>query len=112
MSNPRQTEFKKFSWYNLTDNSDQETRFLRDHFNFSKSFLLDVATPPLRPKVEFSDAEKLSSGTIKITKKQIFVYTGNGILELIEVQPPGKARMPAQSFLAGHKNLLEDNLFD
>ena len=52
---PHQTEFRKFSWYNLTDNTDQEIRFLRDHFDFSKSFLADVATPPLRPKVEFSD---------------------------------------------------------
>ena len=61
---------------------------------------------------EDSDMEKLSPGTIKTTKKQILVHTGEGILELIEVQPPGKARMPAQSFLAGHKNLLENNLFD
>ena len=60
---------------------------------------------------EFSDMEKLSPGTIKTTKKQIFVHTGDGIIELIEVQPPGKARMAAQSFLAGHKNLLENNLF-
>jgi len=55
MNNPRQTEFKKFSWYNLTDNQDSEIRFLRDHFNFSKAHLADVAAPPLRPKVEFAD---------------------------------------------------------
>ena len=60
---------------------------------------------------EFSDEEKLSPGTVKTTKNQIFVHTGDGIIELIEVQSPGKARMAAQSFLTGHKNLLDNHLF-
>jgi len=61
---------------------------------------------------ENPDTEKLSPGTIKTTKKQIFVYTGEGIIELIEIQPPGKARMAAQSFLAGNKNLLAKSSFN
>jgi len=55
---------------------------------------------------------KLSPGTIETTKKQIFVHTEDGIIELIEIQSPGKARMSAQAFLAGHRNLLENNKFE
>ena len=54
---------------------------------------------------------KLSPGTIETTKKQLFVHTGDGIIELIEIQLPGKARMAAQAFLAGHRNLLETGKF-
>ncbi len=57
----------------------------------------------LRSKIanekEFAKSEP---GTISSTKKQLFVSTGEGILEILELQPPGKKRMVTQAFLAGH----------
>ena len=55
---------------------------------------------------------KLPPGTIETTKKQIFVHTEDGIIELIEIQSPGKTRMSAQAFLSGHRNLLKNNKFE
>ena len=46
-------ECKKFTWHNLLDNGEEEVRWLRDNFDFAKQDLLDVASPPLRPKIEF-----------------------------------------------------------
>ena len=49
------TNFKKFIWYNLTDNSEEEIRYLRDNFEFEQTHLQDCANPPLRPKIDFSE---------------------------------------------------------
>ncbi len=61
------------------------------------------------PEITFE--EKKKPGTIETTKKQLFVHTGNRILELIEIQLPGKTRMTAQAFLAGHRTILANNSF-
>lgn len=37
----------------------------------------------------------LAGGELSATKRQVFVGTGDGALELLEVQAPGKRRMPA-----------------
>ena len=42
-------------------------------------------------------------GTVlAVSKKAAWVATGEGALRLMEVQPPGKSRMPMASFMAGH----------
>ena len=42
-------------------------------------------------------------GTVlAVSKKAAWVATGDGALRVMEVQPPGKSRMPMASFLAGH----------
>ncbi len=48
-------------------------------------------------------------GTVSITsdgEKKLLVQTGKGSLELVEVQPEGKAPMPAQAFLAGYRQIV------
>lgn len=50
---------------------------------------------------EIADAETLENGSVYVTKKQIFVKTGHNLLELLEVQPEGKKRMPAIDFARG-----------
>lgn len=45
--------FKKFTWHNVSDNGEEEIRWLRDNFEFSRQDLLAVSSPPLRPKIEF-----------------------------------------------------------
>jgi methionyl-tRNA formyltransferase len=45
----------------------------------------------------------LSTGQFMTTKRQRFVGTGNGSLEILEIQPEGKKRMTADEFLRGYK---------
>ena len=45
----------------------------------------------------------LSPGQFATTKRQIFVGTGQGALEILEIQPEGKKRMKADEFLRGYK---------
>ncbi|MBN8546515.1 MAG: methionyl-tRNA formyltransferase [Ignavibacteria bacterium] len=45
----------------------------------------------------------LSPGQFTTTKHQIFVGTGQGALEILEIQPEGKKRMKADEFLRGYK---------
>ena len=59
---------------------------------------------------------KVTTGTgnpgqiIKLTKQSIIVATGEGAIELLEIQPPNKAKMPASSYINGHKQELENNV--
>ncbi|MDO5678529.1 MAG: methionyl-tRNA formyltransferase [Propionibacteriaceae bacterium] len=46
-------------------------------------------------RVGLPDDQGLAPGELFATKKQVFVGTGAGSLELFEVQAPGKRRMPA-----------------
>ena len=54
----------------------------------------------------------LKPGTIaKVTKNEIFVQTGAGMLSLLEVQLEGKKRMPVDAFLRGYP-LEEKTVFE
>jgi len=53
MEHIRTITLGKLTWYNLSNNSEEEIRYLRDNFHFDKSDVLDAANPPLRPKIEF-----------------------------------------------------------
>ncbi|HJE51189.1 MAG TPA: methionyl-tRNA formyltransferase [Tessaracoccus flavescens] len=46
-------------------------------------------------RVAVADTQPLEPGEVASTKRQAFVGTGEGTLELLEVQPAGKRRMPA-----------------
>lgn len=56
----------------------------------------------LKSKIVENSIEKSTPGFISSTKKQLFVSTGDGVLEILEIQPFGKKKMGAQAFLAGH----------
>lgn len=56
-------------------------------------------------KTKINETEKLDTGGIKETKHEIFVGTGNGTIQLIELQPEGGKRMKADEFLRGHSLL-------
>lgn len=49
------------------------------------------------------------AGTI-ISIKPLIVACGNGSVEICELQPEGKKRMPAQAFIAGHKLSVGDKI--
>ena len=54
-----------------------------------------------KPVDEPAGAPLLNPGEVFITKKQFFVKTKDGYLELLEVQPEGKKRMGAIDFARG-----------
>lgn len=67
--------------------------------------------PPLRLIVckaawqEMSELDNLAPGQVVVgsaTRDRLQVKAGGGIVEVLEVQPVGKRRMPAEDFLRGH----------
>lgn len=48
-----------------------------------------------------ADPLSLAPGELEVTRKQVFVGTGSGTLELLEVQAPGKRRMQAIDWARG-----------
>jgi methionyl-tRNA formyltransferase len=60
---------------------------------------------PLRvwaAKVNVSEDQGLRSGEMRAVDGHLLFGTSDGVLELTEVQPPGKRPMPAADFLRGH----------
>ena len=56
-----------------------------------------------KASVEEGQAEEAQNGEIvSVTKKELLVKTGEGLLSLDEVQLEGKKRMPADAFLRGY----------
>lgn len=47
---------------------------------------------------------------IDLTKKGIIVATGNGTIELLQIQPPNKAKMLASSYINGHRQELSSDI--
>lgn len=47
---------------------------------------------------------------VKLTKQGIIVKAGQGAIELLIIQPPNKAKMPASSYINGHRQQLEANV--
>lgn len=52
-------------------------------------------------KTKIDIAEKLEPAEIKQTKKELYIGTGNGTLDILELQQEGKKRMTAEEFLRG-----------
>ena len=49
--------------------------------------------------VDADTTGKTPGQIIDLTKKGIIVATGNGAIELLQIQPPNKAKMPASSYI-------------
>ena len=52
-------------------------------------------------EIQADNEKSLEAGDFFVTKKNIYIKTGKGYLELLEVQPEGKKRMPAIDFARG-----------
>ena len=58
------------------------------------------------------DRISLKPGQIlKYNKKQLIAGTGDGILEILEIQPENKKRMDGLSFINGYR-LIENEIFE
>ena len=55
-----------------------------------------------RTKISPTDL-KFSAGEIKIDGGKFFVGTGDGSLEILEIQAPGSKKLTASDFLRGNK---------
>jgi methionyl-tRNA formyltransferase len=54
-------------------------------------------------KADGSESEGPATGELRAIDGRLLLGTSEGILELTEVQPPGKRPMPAAAFLRGHR---------
>jgi methionyl-tRNA formyltransferase len=57
-------------------------------------------------KVDSTFNSQPSTFKIYQTKKEIYVTTGNGILQILELQAEGRKRMTAEEFLRGHSIIV------
>ena len=55
-------------------------------------------------RTKISAAENLAEGEIKISGKKFLVGTGEGTLEILEIQAPNSKKIGAADFINGHKN--------
>ena len=60
--------------------------------------------------VDADTTGKTPGQIIDLTKKGIIVATGNGTIELLQIQPPNKAKMPASSYINGHRQELSSDV--
>lgn len=60
--------------------------------------------------VDVDTTGKTPGQIIDLTKKGIIVATGNGAIELLQIQPPNKAKMPASSYINGHRQELSSDI--
>lgn len=54
--------------------------------------------------VEWNPAidSQLTTNNLRLTKKELYIQTGNGILQILELQPEGRKRMSVEEFLRGY----------
>ena len=57
-------------------------------------------------RTKIFDGEKLSAGEIKISGKKFLVGTGDGVLEILEIQAPNAKKVDAADFINGRKNFF------
>lgn len=118
---PREKQNDNLSCYAKMLNNDNcridWTKSAQDIHNLVRGLnSLPVAYTTLNNKKFKIWQTRVTTGTgnpgqiIKLTKQSIIVATGEGALELLEIQPPNKAKMPASSYINGHKQELENNV--
>lgn len=72
---------------------------LEDSRNPGEPFDVKIYETALAPEISGTG---LNPGDLTATKKQIFVKTGDGMIEILSLQPAGKKRMDASAFLRGY----------
>jgi methionyl-tRNA formyltransferase len=57
----------------------------------------------LKARALKSPAERAAGTVVGVAEDSLCVATGDGVLEILEIQPAGKRAMPVSEFLRGHK---------
>lgn len=73
---------------------------LTDSRNPDQPFDVKIFTTALSSD---ESGEGFEAGELRLSKDRLFVKTGDGMLEILELQPAGKKRMDAAAFLRGYK---------
>ena len=58
---------------------------------------------PTADILEINKAKPVAGEIVKVEKKTVVIQTGEGYLEIIEIQVPGKKKMTVEEFLRGNK---------
>lgn len=61
---------------------------------------------PAKPEAAQANGEKLVPGTVLKNNAGVFVQTGGGALEILELQLEGKNKIAAADFVNGHKDFI------
>lgn len=67
---------------------------------YQSALMIDMPEDSLKP------INDLKPGEVCVTKDRLFVKTGEGMLEIISLQPAGKKRMNTDAFLRGYTPVL------
>lgn len=67
---------------------------------YQSALMIDMPEDSLKP------INDLKPGEVCVTKNRLFVKTGEGMLEIISLQPAGKKRMNTDAFLRGYTPVL------
>ena len=80
-------------------------------FSFADKKMLKIWKAKALDESEVEGAKGAEPGTVVAVAKDSFsVKTGNGVLQILEVQLEGKKRMDVKSFLLGYKLQVGDKL--
>lgn len=52
----------------------------------------------LNPEID----SQLTVNNLRLTKKELFIQTGNGFLQILEIQPEGRKKMSVEEFIRGY----------
>lgn len=88
-----------------TKSATQLEREIRAYITWPKSYILVQNQQISIKKATVSDI-KVDPGKLTVHEKKLYFGCKNGSLEIIELQPAGKASMSAQAFTNGYKHLL------
>lgn len=64
----------------------------------------------LKAQMAKNEEQKVKTGTVILENRKLLVQTGNGLLEIIELQLESKKPTNAQSFLNGYPDIIEQVL--
>lgn len=87
----------------LSSPADEVARVVRAFTPHIGAYLVTSGGERLKVAVARPAEGSARPGEIRVEHGHLLVGCGEGMLDLIEVQPPGKRSMPAKAYLAGHR---------
>lgn len=67
-----------------------------------RTLKLWMAEPEEKPQTVAEDFRPIPGTAAEVTKRSLKIWTGDGLLSVLEVQPEGKKRMTVDAFLRGY----------